>query len=273
VDAPLVRAYLDALPDVPPDERSVERVRTCLASLLGPDVRYLVATLLGPRAPDVARVGAAVLRAAGAPTSTLGQALSDVLIDGRPIDDALLAKAGTMSAASGYQLADTSPELGELTRREGTAILGLVAFAEASQRVALLLDPGLDASDPVRSVRPDLVVIGPGADTERALALVPAGTPVVVAPDAIGDEARVSALGAPALIGGRDYLLRESGGELEVVIRDETFVRVDPVDGVGRDELATGLAAALALGAMGIRMREDWVVAGLASLRAAPVAP
>lgn len=266
-----MRAWLENLPDIPPDERSIERARACLESLLIPDVRYLVATLLGPRAASVARVAAAVLRAAGAPTSTLGAALHDLRVDGASIDDPLLAKAGTLAAASSYQLASTSAHLGELTRREGIVVLGAAALAEASQRVGLLLDPAIDRLDPVHAVRPDLVVIGPDADVERALALVRDGTPVVLAPDARDAEERVTALGVPALVGGRDYELRDAGGEVDVVVRDEPFVRIAPPDGVTRDELATGIAAALALGAMGIRMREDWVTAGIAALRATPV--
>ncbi|MBM4435538.1 MAG: hypothetical protein FJ028_10690, partial [Chloroflexi bacterium] len=62
VEAPLVRAYLEALPDLPPDGRSLERVRFCLSTLLGPDVRYLVGAVVGADAAAVARVAAAVLR-------------------------------------------------------------------------------------------------------------------------------------------------------------------------------------------------------------------
>lgn len=266
-----MRSYLAALPDVPPDERSLERVRTCLASLLGPDVRYLVATVLGERGPAVARVAAAVLRAAGAPTSTLGRTLAEVEIDRQPIDDALIGKAGTMAASSGYQLAATSGHLGELTRREGSVILALTAFAEASQRVALLLDPDLDARDPLHAPRPDLVVVAPDADVARALELVPKGTPVVLGSSDPSSEDRVSALGAPALVRGRDFELRGDGGEVELLVRDQTYVRFSAPEAIEREDLSTGIAAALALGAMGIRMREDWIVNGVASLERTPV--
>lgn len=272
-----MRAYLESLPDVPPGERSIERVRICLASLQSPDIRYLVATLLGPRSASVARVAAAVLRAAGARTATLGRSLEEALLDDGPIDDALLGRAGTLSAASGYQLADSAPQLGELSRREGVVILALIAFAEASERVALLLDAAIDPTDPVHAPRPDLVVIGPleAADVERAFALVPAGCPLVLAPltPEAGEraDARLAKLGVPALVGGRDHRLVERDGQLEFLVRDEPYVRIDPVPGIGLPELSTGIATALALGALGIRMREDWIVAGITALRGTPI--
>lgn len=276
MDARLVRAYLDALPDRAPDATTLERVRFCLSTLQSPDVRYLVATVLGPDAPVVARVAAGVLRAAGAPTGILGRALEDTTVDGAPIDDALLARAGTLAAASGYQLADAGRDLGELSRREGTTVLALTAFAEASQRVALVLDEAVRADDPAHAPRPDLVVVASaGADVERALALVPEGRPVVVAEPGAASrpavEARLAAIGAPALLGGRDHRIVEDG-ELELFVRDDRYVRFDPVPGIPVAHLATGIATALALGVMGIRMREEWVVEGVASLRAQPVA-
>lgn len=273
----MVRAYLDGLPDVPPDARSIQRVRTCLASLQNPDVRYLVATVSGPRASGVARVAAAVLRSAGAPTSTLRATLEQTGVDRGPLDDALLAKAGTMAAASGYQLAATAPELGELSRREATVILALTAFAESSQRVALLLDPGSDRHDPVHAPRPDLLVIASGSWTEaaHALDLAVEGVPLVIArPEESAREntlSRVGELGVPALVGGRDYAVREREGDVELLVRDEPYVRFAPPALVDHEELATGIATALALGALGIRMREDWILAAMDELRGAPV--
>jgi hypothetical protein len=274
-----VRAYLEALPDLPPDGRSLERVRFCLATLQSPDVRYLVASLLGRDAAAIARVAAAILRAAGAPTGVLGPTLASTTVDGAPIDDALLARAGTLSAASGYQLADSGRDLGELTRREASAILGLTAFAEASQRVALLLDEDVTPDDAAHAPRPDLVVIGSvGRDAaERALALVPDGRPVVVS--ALGSEARAyveertNETGIPALLGDRDHRIVERDGAVTFSVRDEPYVTLRDVGALDRSALATGIAAALALGVMGIRMREDWVTQGIASLRADAVAP
>lgn len=254
-------------------------MRFCLSTLQSPDVRYLVATVLGPDAAAIARVTAAVLRAAGAPTAILGRSLEDTTVDGAPIDDALLGRAGTLAAASGYQLADAGRDLGELSRREGLTILALTAFAEASQRVALLIDGSVRAADPVHGPRADLVVIGTvDADAaDRALALVPDGRPAVVAelPAALRErvERRLTEMGTPTLLGGRDHRIDERGGRLVFLVRDDPYVTLDPVPGVAPAQLATGLAAALALGVMGIRMREEWVVDGVASLRAQPVAP
>lgn len=275
VDAPLVRAYLGALPDLPPDGRSLERVRYCLGSLQTPDVRYLVAMVVGPGAPAIARVAGAVLRAAGAPTATLGRSLAEAAIDTEPIDDELLARAGTLAAASAYQLADDRPQLGEILRRDAEVILALTAFAEAGRRVALLVDEGIDPADPLHAPAPDVVVAGAveGAAVDRALALVPAGRPLVTAP--LGDDARRriedGAGDRPVLAGGHDHRMEERDGLLELFIRDEPYVTLERVDGIAPWQLATGIAAALALGMMGIRMREEWLVAGIASLRAEAV--
>jgi hypothetical protein len=278
VDAPLVRAYLQALPDLPPDGRSLERLRFCLSTLQGPDVRYLVAAIVGPDATPIARAAAAVLRAAGAPTAVLGRRLEDTTVDGEPIDAALLGRAGTLAAAAGYQLADAGRDLGELTRREATVLVGLTAFAEAGQRVALLVDEAVDPADAAHAPRPDLLVIGmvDAAAADRALALVPDGRPVVVAQLAseVRDrvEGRLRELGTPALVGGRDHRIEERAGRLAFVVREDDYVTVDPIPEIGPAPLATGIATALALGVMGIRMREDWVIDGLAALRREPVA-
>lgn len=276
MDAPLVRAFLASLRDDPPDEKALERVRTCLATLQSPDVRYLVGRVSGSGAAAIARVARAVLEAAGARTGILGRDVGGIELEGGAIDDALLGAAGTLAAASVYQIGTSDPGLGELTRREVVVILGLVAFAEASRRVALLVDEVVDMSDPLYAPRPDLVVIG-AADAHRleaALSRVPEGCPVVVAPLADGELERVERLvtdrGIPALVGGRDYRVRETDGSIEFVVRDEPYVTVAPVPGVEVSDLATGIAAALGLGVLGIRMREDWVLAGIDALRAVP---
>jgi hypothetical protein len=253
-------------------------VRFCLSTLQGPDVRYLVAAVVGPDATAIARVAAAVLRAAGAATGILGRGLGDTTVDGEPIDDALLGRAGTLAAAAGYQLADAGRDLGELTRREATALVGLAAFAEASQRVALLVDETLEPADPAHAPRPDLLVIGTvdAAAADRALALVPDGRPVVVASLAgqVRDrlERRLNELGTPALLGGRDHRVEERSGRWAFLVRDDAYVTVEPVPDLAPAQVATGIATALALGVMGIRMREEWVIDGVASLRREPVA-
>lgn len=253
-------------------------MRFCLSTLLGPDVRYLVATVLGPDAADIARVTASVLRAAGAPTAVFGAGLAAARLDGAPIDDALLARAGTLTAASGYQLADAGRDLGELTRREAETILALNAFADASQRVVLLVDAPVAPDDALYAVRPDLVVIGAvdRAAAGRAIALVPEGRPIVTTSLA-GEtrayvEERAEALGIPAMIGGRDHAVDEEAGELAFSVRGERYVTFAPIATIPRDALATGIAAALAVGVMGIRMREEWVMEGIDRLRAEAVA-
>lgn len=253
-------------------------MRFCLSTLLGPDVRYLVAAILGPDAADIARVAASVLRAAGAPTGVFGSGLAAATVDGMPIDDALLGRAGTLTAASGYQLADAGRDLGELTRREAETILALSAFADASQRVALLVDPAVTPNDAVHAVRADLVVVGSVERdaAERAIALVPEGRPLVATvlpePSRAFIEERTAALGIPAMIGGRDHAVDERAGELAFSVRGEPYVTFAPVAGLSPDVLATGIAAALALGVMGIRMREEWVTGGIDRLRAEAVA-
>lgn len=276
MDAPLVRAYLDALPELPPDGRSIERTRVSLETLQRPDIRYLVATVLGPGAGGIARVAAAVLAAAGARTAVLGRSFEDTTLNAGPIDDALLAHAGTLAAAAGYQLAEVRPDLGEITRREAFVVLALVAFA-ADQRVALLVDEDVRPADPMHAPLPDLVVLGDvhGAALDAALALVPQGRPVVLGSDdaAVRARARERLAGAPILVGGRDHRAEERDGRLAVLIRDEPYVTVDPVEGLEPWQVSAGVAASLALGLMGIRMREEWVISGLASLRRETVAP
>lgn len=247
-------------------------MRYCLRTLQSPDVRYLVAPVVGRGAPGIARVAAAVLRAAGARTAILGRSLGDTAVDGGPIDDELLGQAGTLAAASGYQLADDRPAMGSLLRRDAEVILALTAFAESAQRVALLVDEAVDLADPIHAPAPDLVVAGAidGVAVDAVLSLVPEDRPLVTA--ALDEDAasrlEAAAAGRSLLLGGRDHRMRDRDGALELVIRDEPYVAVEPLAGIEPWQLATGIAAALGLGMMGIRMREDWVVAGIASLRA-----
>jgi hypothetical protein len=276
VDAPLVRAFLDALPEIPPTQQGLGRVRRCLEALQDPDVRYLVATLVGPGAPVVARLAAAVLTAAGARTATLGRSLEDTVVDGAAIDDGLLATAGTVVASAALELHAADASFGELTRREGIVLVALTAFAEASQRVALLLDEDVRPLDPAHAPRADVVVVTRVADAEldRAVSLMSGGRPAVAA--SLDDPARrriedwATATGTPLLLGDRDHAVRERGGRLEFSVRGEPYVTFDPLPRVEPWQLGCGIAAALALGVMGIRMREDWVVAGLDALRGAP---
>ena len=250
------------------------RVRACLASLQDPDVRYLVATVLGPEAAAVARVASAVLEAAGAPTATLGRSLGEIDLSGLPLDDALLGRAGTEAASAVYELHHRAPALGEVGRREAIVLLALVAFAESGRRVALLLDEEVSAPDPVHAPRADLVVIagGPASMVARALDLVPQGRPVVCAPADEDARAAVESWekrsGSPLLLGGRDFDILEAEGRLTFVVRGEPYVSFDAVPGADAAQVGCALAASLALGTLGIRMREDWLLAGLDAVRA-----
>ncbi len=240
-----------------------------LEALQRPDVRYLVGTIVGADAASIARVARAILEAAAAPTGVLG---AEASVAGAPLDDPLLARAGTLAAAAGYQLSASRPDLGDPTRREMIVTMALTAFAEASRRVALLLDPAVDPLDPVHAVVPDLVVIGRVAldSVERALGLVPDGRPAVAAPldrevrEIV--ERRASERGIPLLLGGRDYEVETGGETVTVRVGTERYAGIALPTGIAEAELATGIAAALALGVLGIRMREEWVIEGCRSM-------
>ena len=237
-------------------------------------MRYLVATILGPEAPAVARIMTAALEAAGAPTGQLGPALEEISVSGSPLDDGLVAAAGTHAASAAYTLHETQPALGEMGRREATVLLGLIAFAQSGRRVGLLLDEAVAPEDPVHAPAPDLAVItrAPLDATRRALDLAPAGRPAVGAeltPDARdAAEDWATRTGSPLLLGGRDHEVRtETGGRLAFVIRGDPYVTFDPVPGADAVQLSCALAAVLALGTLGIRMREEWLLRGLDALR------
>jgi len=265
VDAGTVRAFIASLADLPPTDTSRERSRVMLEALQRPDLRYLVGTVVGPDAAAIARVARAILEAAAAPTAVLA---SEPAVAGKPLDEPLVARAGTLAAASGYQLSASRPDLGDPTRREMVVIMSLIAFAESNQRVTLLLDPEVDPLDPMHAVVPDLVVIGHvGRDqVDRALALVPDGRPAVAAPldDAVREvvERLASERGIPLLLGGRDYAVDAAGETIAVRVGTERYEGLTPPPGTHPDELAAGIAAALALGVLGIRMREEWVIEG-----------
>jgi len=154
VDAALVREFLRTLPDRPNDAGTVGRMRGYLEALGRPDVRYLVGATRGGGAPIVARYARAVLSAAGATVAAVDD----------PLDEPLIAIAGTSVATIAYQLASSRPELGEPSRREIETLLAFVAHAEASRRVLLLVDEELDPQAPVHGPLPDVIAIGRAAD-------------------------------------------------------------------------------------------------------------
>ena len=266
-----MRAFLAGLEEEPPEPRGLARVRFALETLGRPDVRYLVAAVVGDGAPVIARCAGAVLEAAGALTRVLADDAQEIV---EALDVPLLARAGTLASASFYQQQASHPELGEMARRELAVLIGLVAFAETSARVALLLDAKVVPEDPSHAPAPDLVVLGrlDGAGLERAMTLLARGRPAVSAPQAPEVRARFErdapGLGVPLLLGDRDFALDRDATGMTLRVGDERYrdleSAVDADDGL----VATGFAAALALGVLGIRMRPEWVRAGARELAA-----
>ena len=271
VEATDVRAFLAGLEEEPPEPRGLARVRFALETLGRPDVRYLVAAVVGDGAPVIARCAGAVLEAAGAPTRVLADDAQEIV---EALDVPLLARAGTLASASFYQQQASHPELGEMTRRELAVIVGLVAFAETSARVALLLDSSVVPMDPSHAPAPDLVVLG-RVDTkglERGMTLLARGRPAVCAPQTPEIRGRLERdapdLGVPLLLGDRDFALHRDGASMTLRVGDERYADLERAADADDGLVATGFAAALGLGALGIRMRPDWIRAGARELAA-----
>ena len=247
--------FLLTLPDRPNDAGTVARTRGYLEALGRPDVRYLVGTIRGGGAPIVARYARAVLSAAGA----------TVAAPDDPLDDPLIAVAGTSVATIAYQLSALRPELGQPSRREVETLIAFVAHAEASRRVLLLLDLELDAQSPVHGALPDVIAIGRASDDAVAAAIAdaPERRPVILAPrDAAGIDAAMRQRALPYVVGGRDFTVTADGSVMELSVGDERYS--DLALGAGDDpELAaTGIVMALAIAALGVRMRPEWVELG-----------
>lgn len=265
MDAALVRAFLAAAEERPPDQAGAARVRAGLEILGRPDIRYLVATVRGPGAAVIARYTRAILEAAGA---TVGR-------PGDPIADELYAAAGTEVASAGYSLGASRPELGELARAELTLLLELTALAAANRRVVLLLDPGpITAPTLFDALAADVAAFsGPEDAIALVLAEAPAGRPVVVLPpdpslavstvppgrlDAVGAERGLAILRA-----GREFSLERRDGLIAVTVAGETYDDLPVRAGDDPWHVATGVATALAVGLLGIRMRPEWVAGGV----------
>jgi len=269
VDAALVREFLAATDDRPADASGIARVRAGLEILGRPDIRYLVATVRGPGAPVVARYARGILEAAGAPTGTPDD----------PLEDALLGWAGTEVASAGYSLGASRPDLGELSRAEITLLLGLTALAAANRRVVLLVDEGaLGGPTLFDAVAADaLALIGPAGAVAEALGGVPAGRPVVVTP-APPDSAplahtdqidRIAADRGLALVrAGREFSAVRREGVLDVTVAGEAYTGLAPAGADDSWHVATGVATALAVALLGIRMRPEWVVRGVSAAAA-----
>jgi hypothetical protein len=259
VEAALVRGFVASLDDRPPDAGTRPRVRACLEILGRPDVRYLVGVVRGPGATLVARYARAVLEAAGAPTGTLADEL----------DDPLLELAGTRAIGAAYQLATTGPALGELSQLELSTLIALTAAADASRRVLLVVDEDADPLAPALVLPSDLsALVRLQADAlASAIGDAPDARPLVALAGG-GSEAleRVARLAAdrelPLVLAGRDFDLTSAPDAFDLRVGDERYDAL-PL-GPGEDPwlAATGIVTALGLGALGIRMRAEWVEAG-----------
>ena len=250
-----MREFVATLPDRPDDTATVARVRTYLEALGRPDVRYLVGTVRGGGARVVVRYARAVLEAAGA---TVGAADD-------PIDDPLLAIAGTSVATIAYQLSASHPELGEPSRRDAETLVAFVAHAEASRRVLLLVDEAVDPRAPVHGALPDVIAIGRATDHAVAavIADAPERRPVILAPrDAAGIDGAMRARALPYVLGGRDFVVSGSGTMLDLAIGDEHYMGLALGPSDDPDLAATGIVTALAIAALGVRMRPEWVELG-----------
>jgi len=257
VDAALVREFLVTLPDRPDDAGTVPRIRAYLEALGRPDVRYLIGAIRGDGAPTVARYARAVLEAAAATVASAAD----------PIDDALLAIAGTSVAAMAYQLAAVHPELGEPSRQDAEALLVFVAHAEASRRVLLLLDDDLDPHAAMHGAVPDVIAIAHASDDSLAAAIAdaPDRRPFVIAPRAGDVDALLKGRALPYVVGGRDFVVERSPTAFGLAVGDERYSELPLGPGDDPDLAATGVVTALAIASFGVRMRAEWVELGAAS--------
>ena len=253
MDAPLVREFLLTLPDRPREEATVPRMRAYLEALGRPDVRYLVGTIRGGGAPIIARYARAVLEAAGA----------SVGMPDDPLDDPLLAVAGTSVAATAYQTAALHPGLGELSRQDAETLVAFVAHAEASRRVLLLLDEAIDARAPVHGAVPDVIAVGRSSDEALAAAIAdaPERRPFVIAPRD-GSERLPGSRELPYVLGGRDFAVEVGSAAFTLAVGEERYTDLPLGPGDDPTLAATGVVVALAIAAFGVRMRPEWVERG-----------
>jgi hypothetical protein len=182
-----------------------------------------------------------------------------------PLDDPLLAIAGTSVATIAYQLGALRPDLGELSRRDAEALLAFVAHAEASRRVLLLVDTALDPLAPLHGARPDVIAIARAPDHAVAVAIVdaPERRPLVLAPRAAaGIDVAMRARALPYVLGGRDFTTTASGQTFALAVGDERYAELALGPGDDPELAATGVVTALAIAAQGVRMRPAWVELG-----------
>ena len=250
-----MREFLLTLPDRPDDAGTVTRIGGYLEALGRPDVRYLVGMVRGGGARVVARYARGLLEAAGASAAAADD----------PLDDPLIAIAGTSVAAIAYQLARLRPELGGISRREADTLLAFVAHAEASRRVLLLIDEAVDPRAPVHGVLPDVIAIARAPDDAVAAAIAdaPERRPIVLAPrDPAGIDGAMRARTLPYVLGGRDFRVTASGGTFALAVGDERYPALALGTGDDPELAATGIVTGLAIAAFGVRMRPEWVELG-----------
>ncbi len=60
---------------------------------------------------------------------------------------------------------------------------------------------------------------------------------------------------------------RDASGRCTFTVRGDPYVSFSALDGIEDAEMSCALASCLALGTLGIRMREEWLHAGLDALR------
>lgn len=299
VDADTIRAFVRELPDyelrggVFADADAGLRRTAALLDILGrPDIRYLVGQVAGTNGKgSTAAMLASILEAAGAKTGLytsphLRRWEERIRISGKPIDDGLLVRAGEWVLDAILQYERGGAGAGAVTRFEFWTVLALLAFAEDSCRAAVL-EVGLGGRyDATTAARVDLAAITRIAldhttvlgDTlakiaaEKA-AIIGERTPTVCG--AQEDEARQVIVArakeeqAPLLVAGKDFTWQRTPDGLDVTVLGQTYEKLQvPLRGPYQEEnAATAVAAALGMGALGIKLRPEMVADGIARAR------
>ena len=129
----------------------------------------------------------------------------------------------------------------------------------------LLLDEELDARSPIHGALPDVIAIGRASHDAigAAIADAPERRPVILAPrDAAGIDAAMRQRALPYVLGGRDFTVTAAGPVMGLSVGDERYSDLALGPGDDPELAATGIVMALALAALGVRMRPEWVEQG-----------
>jgi len=121
------------------------------------------------------------------------------------------------------------------------------------------------AVSPVHGALPDVIAIGRASDgaVATAIADAPERRPVVLAPrDAAGIDAAMRQRALPYVVGGRDFTVTADGSVMELSVGDERYSDLALAAGDDPELAATGIVMALAIAALGVRMRPEWVELG-----------